>query len=74
MEEGVDVPNMPNSADSFVESPAGPSKNPEFFDTEEMVPTDQPITADPSANPGGVLQHRRPRIRHISDPPQILWR
>jgi hypothetical protein len=29
--EGVDVPNMSNSADSFVESPTGPIKNPEFF-------------------------------------------
>jgi hypothetical protein len=69
---------MSNSADSFVESPTGPSKNPEFFDTQEMVPTDQPIAADPSTNPGGdppaPVALDQAHIRSTSDSVEIAVR
>jgi hypothetical protein len=46
-----------------------------FFDIEEMVPTDQPIVADPSANPSGdppaLVASDQARIRSTLDSVEI---
>jgi hypothetical protein len=74
--DGVDLPNMTNSVDGFVQSHAGPSRNPEVSDTGEQMSMERSTAANPGVNPGGdtpaLVASDQACIRSVLDSMEIV--